>query len=191
VPSAVRTRGRRTPPPAPEGHLAGLAAVRTAARAGLWRPLGPTSRATSSASRTSSTCRPAQPPGRAGPRGGAGQFGNGDGHLFGSSSFAWSVVAERWVSFGTAVPFWSSFLVDARHLPHGRHQAGTASSTSTETGTTSDALPQRIRQEPVGQSGHDRESSPTTYPICTPARRRSGPLITKARKAGPHLIVSS
>jgi hypothetical protein len=29
-------------------------------------------------------------------------------------------------------------LADARHLPHGRHQAGTATSTSTETGTTSE-----------------------------------------------------
>jgi hypothetical protein len=42
--------------------------------------------------------------------------------------------AVRWVSFGTAVPFWSSFLADARHLPHGRHQAGTATSGSMETG---------------------------------------------------------
>jgi transposase InsO family protein len=48
----------------------------------------------------------------------------------------------RWVSFGTAVPFWSSFLADARHLPHGRSQAGTATSTSTGTGTTS--LPFRV-----------------------------------------------
>jgi hypothetical protein len=46
-------------------------------------------------------------------------------------------VVVRWVSFGTAVPFWSSFLADARHLPHGRSQAGTATSSSTETGTTS------------------------------------------------------
>jgi hypothetical protein len=30
------------------------------------------------------------------------------------------VVAVRWVSFGTAVPSWSSVLADARHLPHGR-----------------------------------------------------------------------
>jgi hypothetical protein len=31
-------------------------------------------------------------------------------------------------------------LADARHLPHGRSQAGTATSTSTETGTTSSRL---------------------------------------------------
>src|SRR5512133_827676 len=42
----------------------------------------------------------------------------------GSSSWAGSVVAVRWVSFGTAVPFWSSFLADARHLPHGRSPGG-------------------------------------------------------------------
>jgi hypothetical protein len=36
-----------------------------------------------------------------------------------------------------AVPFWSSSLADARHLPHGRHQAGTATSSSTKSGTTS------------------------------------------------------
>jgi hypothetical protein len=43
--------------------------------------------------------------------------------------------------FGTAVPFWSSFLADARHPPHGRSQAGTATSSSTKTGTTSVRLP--------------------------------------------------
>jgi hypothetical protein len=30
----------------------------------------------------------------------------------------------RWVSFGTAVPFWSSSLAVARHLPHGRSPGG-------------------------------------------------------------------
>ena len=45
-------------------------------------------------------------------------------------------MAVRWVSFGTAVPFWSSDLAVARHLPHGRSQAGTATSI-TGTGTTS------------------------------------------------------
>jgi hypothetical protein len=34
------------------------------------------------------------------------------------------VVAVRWVSFGTAVPSWSSSLVVARHLPHGRSPGG-------------------------------------------------------------------
>jgi hypothetical protein len=34
------------------------------------------------------------------------------------------VVAVRWVSFGTAVPFWSSSLAVARHLPHGRSPGG-------------------------------------------------------------------
>jgi hypothetical protein len=45
-----------------------------------------------------------------------------------------------------AVPFWSSFLADARHLPHGRHQAGTATSTSTGNGTTSLAAYQRASE---------------------------------------------
>jgi hypothetical protein len=34
------------------------------------------------------------------------------------------VVAEWWVCFGTAVPFWSSGLVVARHPPHGRSPGG-------------------------------------------------------------------
>ena len=59
VPSAERTQGRTDPyAAAAEGHLARLAACRTAARAGLWRPLGPTNRATSSSSMAWSTCRP-------------------------------------------------------------------------------------------------------------------------------------
>src|SRR5215218_9179633 len=69
--------------------------------------------------------------------GGAGQLGDRDGHPLGQLPQAWSVAAEWWVSFGTAVPSWSSGLAVARHLPHGRHQAGTATSTSTRPGTTS------------------------------------------------------
>ena len=34
------------------------------------------------------------------------------------------MAAEWWVSFGAAVPFWSSSLVVARHLPHGRSPGG-------------------------------------------------------------------
>jgi hypothetical protein len=40
------------------------------------------------------------------------------------------------VSFGKAVPLWLSSLAVAGHLPHGRHQAGTATSTSMTFGTT-------------------------------------------------------
>src|SRR5512144_3047222 len=36
-----------------------------------------------------------------------------------------------------AVPFWSSFLAVARHLPSGRHQAGDRHSSPTRSGTTS------------------------------------------------------
>jgi hypothetical protein len=69
--------------------------------------------------------------------GGAGQLANRDVTCSGSSSSPRSVVMMRWVSFGMAVPFWSSDLAVARHLPHDRHQTGTATSTSTGTGTTS------------------------------------------------------
>jgi hypothetical protein len=51
----------------------------------------------------------------------------------GNWSWAWSVVAVRWVSFGTAVPFWSSSLVVARHLPHGRHYWTTLSAWTSHT----------------------------------------------------------
>src|SRR5829696_8289975 len=107
----------------------------------MWRPLGPTSRATSSASMACSTCRPvptarASRPSRAAPAGSA----TATLTCSGSWSLAWSVLVVGWVSFGTAVPFWSSVLADARHLPHGRSQAGTATSTSTGTGTTSQGL---------------------------------------------------
>src|SRR5215211_7473562 len=106
----------------------------------MWRPLGPTSRATSSASMACSTCRPvptarASRPSRAAPASSA----TATLTCSGSWSLAWSVLVVGWVSFGTAVPFWSSVLADARHLPHGRSQAGTATSTSTGTGTTSGA----------------------------------------------------
>jgi hypothetical protein len=40
-----------------------------------------------------------------------------------------------------AVPFWSSSLAVARHLPHGRHQAGTATTSSTKPETTSSVDP--------------------------------------------------
>jgi hypothetical protein len=66
---------------------------------------------------------------------------------------------------------------------------------------------ERIRSSPVGsmasssatacsvRATNQRETAdlevPAAYSICIPARRGSGPLITKARKAGRHLIVSS
>jgi hypothetical protein len=47
----------------------------------------------------------------------------------------------------------------------------------------------------LGPGDERRETAdlevPAGYSICTPARRGSGSLITKARKAGRHLIVSS
>jgi hypothetical protein len=74
--------------PAPVGRprvtWPGSAPWRTAARSGLWRPLGPTSRATSSASMAWSTCRPVPTARASSPsRGGVGQFGHGDGHSLG------------------------------------------------------------------------------------------------------------
>src|SRR5215218_2738819 len=91
----------------------------------MWRPLGPTSRATSSASMACSTCRPvptarASRPSRAAPASSA----TATLTCSGSWSSAWSVLAVRWVSFGMAVPFWSSDLAVARHLPHGRSPGG-------------------------------------------------------------------
>ena len=89
-----------------------------------WQPLG-----TSSAVDTSADRQGEQPVAD-----GADQLGNGHVICSGSRRCGWLLVAAWWVSFGTAVPFWSSFLADARHLPHGRPQAGTATSTSTARG---------------------------------------------------------
>ena len=61
-----------------------------------------------------------------------------------SGNSSGGTVGAGWcVSFGMAVPFWSSDLAVARHLPHGRHQAGTATSRPTGTGTTSHLRPDR------------------------------------------------
>src|SRR4029450_13701778 len=49
---------------------------------------------------------------------------------------------------GRAGLFACGALAVARHLPHGRHQAGIATSTSTETGTTSQARLEAAR--PIG-----------------------------------------
>jgi hypothetical protein len=167
APSVLRTLGRstRTLRP-PRVTLPGWVPWRTALRSGLWRPLGPTSRATSAASMTWSTCRPvptakASRPSRAVPASST----TATVTCSGSSSSARSVVAVRWVSFGTAVPFWSGFLADARHLPHGRHQAGTATSTSTETGTTSYPILMRLAER--GQVETAWETDP---PSGRPAR---------------------
>jgi hypothetical protein len=89
-----------------------------------WQPLG-----TSSAVDTSADRQGEQPVADS-----ADQLGNGHVICSGSRRCGWLLVAAWWVSFGTAVPFWSSFLADARHLPHGRSQAGTATSTSTARG---------------------------------------------------------
>jgi hypothetical protein len=85
VPSAVRTRGRRTRTRRPPRVTRpGSLPWRTAARSGLWRPLGPTSRATLVGEHGLQHLQ-------AGPHGqgeqslagGAGQLGDGDGHLLG------------------------------------------------------------------------------------------------------------
>jgi hypothetical protein len=166
APSVLRTLGRstRTLRP-PRVTLPGWVPWRTALRSGLWRPLGPTSRATSAASMTWSTCRPvptakASRPSRAVPASST----TATVTCSGSSSSARSVVAVRWVSFGTAVPFWSGFLADARHLPHGRHQAGTATSTSTETGTTSSG------RSPRGHGSRSRAARAPKATACTTGR---------------------
>jgi hypothetical protein len=73
--------------------------------------------------------------------GNAGQLGNRNGHLLRQLELG-KVGRDGAVGIlRHGGPFWSSFLADARHLPHGRHQAGTATSTSTGTGTTSRVVP--------------------------------------------------
>ena len=69
--------------------------------------------------------------------GGAGQLGERDRDLFGQDQLGVGGQGRLRMLGHVAVPFWSSFLADARHLPHGRHQAGTATSSSTKSGTTS------------------------------------------------------
>ena len=128
-------------PAAAEGDLAGLGAVADRGPVGLWRPLGPTSRSTSSSSRLPSTPRPvptarASRPSRAAPASSASATVTRSGRT--SSASAGRVGAYP---SALAVPFWSSGLAVARHLPHGRHQAGTATSTSTKPGTTSSKRP--------------------------------------------------
>jgi hypothetical protein len=63
-----------------------------------------------------------------------------------------------------AVPFWSSSLVVARPLPHGRHQAGTATSSSTKSGTISceqtDLLPHQRWVQLIGLDRHGLEMEP-------------------------------
>jgi hypothetical protein len=104
--------------------------------------LGPTSRATSSASMAWSTCRPvptARPatlrgrrwPTRPRRRSLARAPPAGRGRSWWGAGYP---SARR-------SPFWSSDLAVARHLPQGRSQAGTATSTSTGTGTTSPPVP--------------------------------------------------
>ena len=69
--------------------------------------------------------------------GGAGQLGERDRDPFGQHQFGSGRQGRVRILRHVAVPFWSSVLADARHLPHGRHQAGTATSSSTKPGTTS------------------------------------------------------
>jgi hypothetical protein len=70
----------------------------------------------------------------------AGQLGESDGHPLGQVQLGLVGDGGALGILRTAVPSWSSFLADARHLPHGRPQAGTATSTSTGTGTISSLL---------------------------------------------------
>jgi hypothetical protein len=58
--------------------------------------------------------------------GGAGELGEGDGDLFGQDQVGVGGQGRMRILRHVAVPFWSSSLAVARHLPHGRHQAGTA-----------------------------------------------------------------
>jgi hypothetical protein len=103
-------------------------------------------------------------------------------------------VAVRWVFFDTAVPFWSSFLADARHLPHGRSQAGTATSTSTETGTTSKleqdpARPKIIATDPgIGYRWLLRPADETDASACPPSWQSSAGLVFGGISCRPGLL---
>ena len=92
--------------------LAGELAWRTAIRAGCGGPLGPTGRATSSASMVCTTCRPSRLPGRGDLRGRRRQLL--DREVTCSAGRSW------WACFGTAVSSWSSFLA----MPHTNHTGG-------------------------------------------------------------------
>ena len=84
--------------------------------------------------------------------GGAGQLAQRDRDLFGQDKLGSGRQGRVRILRHVAVPFWSSFLADARHLPHGRHQAGTATSSSTKPGTTSaevdDPLNRKVEEPP-------------------------------------------
>ena len=93
----------------------------------------------------------------------------------GSASCDW-LVAAWCVSFDTAVPFWSSDLAVARHLPHGRPRAGTASkfygdwdnlvlTRSTDTGRRSPTGPVNQRRPTGAKCG---------VPFFVPRRRLRG-----------------
>src|SRR5512133_1320267 len=86
---------------------------------------------------TCNTCRPVPTARRGGLAGGTGQLGQRDRDPFGQDQLGSDRQGRVRILRQVAVPFWSSFLADARHLPHGRHQAGTATSSSTNSGTTS------------------------------------------------------
>src|SRR5512132_2638779 len=86
---------------------------------------------------TCNTCRPVPTARRGGLAGGTAQLGQRDRDPFGQDQLGSDRQGRVRILRQVAVPFWSSFLADARHLPHGRHQAGTATSTSTGPGTTS------------------------------------------------------
>ena len=58
--------------------------------------------------------------------GSTGQLGERDRDPFGQDQPGVGGQGRVRILRHVAVPFWSSFLADARHLPHGRHQAGTA-----------------------------------------------------------------
>jgi hypothetical protein len=64
-----------------------------------------------------------------------GQLSHRDGDPFGKHQLGVGGQGPVRILRHVAVPFWSSSLVVARHLPHGRHQAGTATSTSTKPGS--------------------------------------------------------
>jgi hypothetical protein len=104
--------------------------------------------------------------------GGAGQLGQRDRDPFGQDKLGSGRQGRVRILRHVAVPFWSSFLADARHLPHGRHQAGTPTSSSTNSGTTSERP-----TTPIVQPAPDSRSAPSAHPSRrrSPTHARAGP----------------
>ncbi len=170
-PSIARIRGRSTgirrPPkvtePAPRP-------CRTAARSGSWRPLGPHTAVTSASMSAAITCNPV-PTARASRPSRSSPASSPSATLTCSGAAAWLVsISSFWHCLRTAVPCLVVFL--AVH-PSAYRTAGlrwgTATSTSTRSGTTSGSCPETDIPKDLGTavyrylSPHQARTAPELY----------------------------